>query len=191
MQKLTKIDTNVSKAGFFVHYRGAMACKEKWQTFFADFKKIYDYKSTTGSREDYFHMGSKRRKELTLPPNFYSSHFLEMEKFLSQQPCLNPPCQVDSFIDEDDDFQSTEELSKFCTQNQITESMLEGDEAASEPTLKENLSPPSLRGSTSPRLPCMPPVSAFHVANRKDKLENTAKNLTPDPRPINTTVKRR
>jgi hypothetical protein len=190
-QKWTKIATDISKAGFSTHYRGAMACKDKWQTLFTDFKKICDYKAATGSREDYFHMGSKRRNELTLPPNFCSSHFREMEKFLSQQPCLNPPCQVDSFIDKDNDFQSTEELARFCAQNQITQSMLEGDEAAGDPALKENLPAPGVGGSAGPRLPQKPPVSAFHAAKGKDKLENTAKNLTPDPPPINIAVRRR
>jgi hypothetical protein len=103
-QKWTKVANDVSKAGFSAHYRGALACKDKWQTLFADYKKISDYKGATGNREDYFYMGSKRRKELTLPPNFCASHYREMEKFLSQRPCLNPPRQVDSFMDDDDDF---------------------------------------------------------------------------------------
>lgn len=34
--------------------------------------------------------------------------------------------------------------------NQITKSMLKGDEAAGDPTVKENLLPPCLRGSAGP-----------------------------------------
>jgi hypothetical protein len=114
IQKWTKVANDVSKADFSSHYRGALACKDKWQTLFADFKKISDYKGATGNSEDYFHMANKRRKELTLPPNFCSSHFWEMEKFLGQRPCLNPPRQVDSFINDDDDIQSTEDLVRYC-----------------------------------------------------------------------------
>jgi hypothetical protein len=86
-QKWTKIATNVSKAGFSAHYRGAMACKYNWQTLFANYKKISDYKSTTWNTEDYFHMSNRRRKELTLPPNFCAFHYRELEKFLNQCPC--------------------------------------------------------------------------------------------------------
>jgi hypothetical protein len=74
-KKWTRIATDVSNASFSAHYRGGSACKDKWQTFFTDYKKISDYKAATGSSEDYFHMAGKRRKELTLPPNFCSSHF--------------------------------------------------------------------------------------------------------------------
>jgi hypothetical protein len=91
MKKWSKIATDVSNTGFSAHFRGAMVCKDKWQTLFADYKKISDYRSATRSREDYFHMPSKRRKELILPSNLCSFHFREMEKFLSQHPCLNPP----------------------------------------------------------------------------------------------------
>jgi hypothetical protein len=63
----------VSKAGFSAHYIGALACKDKWQTLFADYKKISDYKGATGNREDYC-----------------ASHFQEMEKFLSKGPASIP-----------------------------------------------------------------------------------------------------
>jgi hypothetical protein len=69
-QKWTKIATNVSTTSFSTHFRGAMACKDKWQTLLADYKKISDYRGATGNREDYFHMPGKQRKELTLPMNF-------------------------------------------------------------------------------------------------------------------------
>jgi hypothetical protein len=41
-QKWTRIATDVSGAGFSTQYRGAMACKDKWQTLLADYKKISD-----------------------------------------------------------------------------------------------------------------------------------------------------
>jgi hypothetical protein len=125
-QKWAKVAADVSKAGFSVHERGSSAYKNKWKTLFADFKKISNYKSATGSREDYFHMPTKRRKDLTLPANFCSTHYKEMEKFLSQRPCLNLPRQRDSFGFEDDDIHSTEDLAKYCSVHHITEEMLTG-----------------------------------------------------------------
>jgi hypothetical protein len=68
--KWTKIASDVAQAGFSTHYRGPMACKNKWQVFFSDYKKIMDYRKGTGHNEDYFRMGSRRRKEVNLPPNF-------------------------------------------------------------------------------------------------------------------------
>jgi ribonuclease HI len=58
-KKWTRIVTDVSNAEFSAHYRGPIACKDKWQTLFADYKKISDYKAAIGSTEDYFHMASK------------------------------------------------------------------------------------------------------------------------------------
>jgi hypothetical protein len=190
-QRWTKIATDVSKASFSAHYRGAMAYKDKWQTLFADYKKISDYKGATGSREDYFHMTSKRRKDLTLPPNFCASHYKEMEKFLRERPCLNSPRQLDSFIEDDDDFQSTEDLAHFCAEHQITESMLASEDGTAEPGTQKNLLPPAVAGSSGPGLPRRPPASAFHASKGKEKLENAAKNLSPNPRPVNTAVRRR
>jgi hypothetical protein len=74
-QKWTKIATDVSNAGFSTQYMGAMECKDKWQTLLAEYKKISDFGGATGNTEDYFHMPSKRRKELTIPPNFSASHY--------------------------------------------------------------------------------------------------------------------
>jgi hypothetical protein len=68
-----------------------MACKDKWQVLFSDYKKIVDYRKGTGHNEDYFRMGSRRKKEVNLPPNFCPQHFKEMERFLHQRPSVNPP----------------------------------------------------------------------------------------------------
>ena len=190
-QKWTKVATDVSKAGFSSHFRGALACKDKWQTLFADFKKISDYKGATGNREDYFHMANKRRKELTLPPNFCASHFREMEKFLSQRPCMNPPRQVDSFFEEDDDFQSTEDLARYCAAQHITEEMLHGDQGSTDPAVQQNFQVPKGSGPAGPRLPRQPHTVAHHSSKGKEKLENAANNMSCDPRPPNTAVRRR
>jgi hypothetical protein len=65
MTKWSRIAHDIGKAGFSNFYCGPIACKDKWQSLFGDYKKIKDYCSATGNNEDYFHMSSKRRKELT------------------------------------------------------------------------------------------------------------------------------
>jgi hypothetical protein len=131
-----KVASDVSNARFSVYYRRTAACKDKWQTLFADYKKISGYKAPTRSREDSFHIASKRHKELTLPPNFCSGHYREMEKFLNQRPCLNPPRQHDSFIDEDDTVHSTEEFAKFCAAQNLTTEMLSEEDGFADPILQ-------------------------------------------------------
>jgi hypothetical protein len=190
-KKWTRIATDISNAGFSTHYRGPTACKDKWQTLFEDYKKISDYKAATRSTEDYFYMASKRRKELTLPSKFCSSHFRKMEKFLNQRPCLNPPRQEDSFNDEDDDFRTSEELARLCAQQHITEEMLAGAEVSGDPPLHPAAAPIGLGGNAGPGLPQKPPTSSSHVVKRKEKLENAAHNLAQDPRPTNTAIRRR
>ena len=190
-QKWTKIATDVSKVGFSTQFRGAMACKDKWQTLFAEYKKISDYRSATGNTEDYFHMSAKRRKELTLPPNFSSSHFQEMEKFLSQRPCLNPPRQRDSFTAHEGDFHSTEDLARYCAQQHITEDMLAGEHGSADAVPHPN--PHGATGSANGVARSsrgLPPTSGF-ASKGKDKLDNAAQNMSTDPRPSNTAVKRR
>jgi hypothetical protein len=165
-----------------VHERGPSACKDKWQTLFADFKKISDYKSATGSHEDYFHMPTKRRKDLTLPANFCSTHYREMEKFLSQRPCLNPPWQRDSFGFEDDDIHSTEDLARYCSVHHVTEEMLT-DGGFPDPDIVGDIPSPGVGGSHGPRLPQTAGPSAIHMEKGKEKLENVARNMAADPRP--------
>jgi hypothetical protein len=131
-------------------------------------------------------MPSKKRKELTLPPNFCASHYREMEKFLSQQPCLNPPRQRDSFTADDADIHSTEDLARFCTDNHITQEMLEGD-----PILPQTV--PGMGHTSNPdvRTSQWSPVALFPGAKGKEKLENATRNMSADPRPPNTAVRRR
>jgi hypothetical protein len=151
-QKWEKVASDISKAGFSVHHRGAAACQDKWQTLFGDFNKISDYNTATGSREDYFHMPAKRRKELTLPANFCGSHYREMERFLNQRPCLNPPCQWDSFALEDNDINSTEDLARFCSVHHVTEEMIIGGDVAPDPDIIGEIPSPGIGGSHGPRL---------------------------------------
>ena len=94
----TKVAREVQAASSADFFRGFTAYKEKWATMYGDYKKLKDYKLATSHNEDYFKMTSKRRKELTLPANFVSFHFNEMDKFLSQRPILNPPHQHDTMV---------------------------------------------------------------------------------------------
>ena len=134
-------------------------------------------------------MANKCRKELSLLPNFYAFHFREMEKFLSQRPCMNPPRQLDSFIDDDDDFQSTENLVHYCGAQQITEEMLVGDQGPIDLALQQNLQVPKDSGPAGPHLSQQPPTVALHTLKGKEKLKNTANNMSCDPRPPNTAVR--
>ena len=74
--------------------------------------------------------------------------------------------------------------------NQITESMLVGDEGAADTVTLENVLAPGVGGSCSPQLLWKPPMFTSHASKGKDKLDNVAKNLTTDPRPVNTAVRR-
>jgi hypothetical protein len=190
-QKWTKIATNVSTAGFSTHFRGAMACKDKWQTLLADYKKISDYRGATWNRKDYFHMPGRWRKELTLPVNFCASHYREMEKFLSQRPCLNPPKQRDSFAAEEGDIQSADDLARFYSQHNITEDMLGADQGFLDPVLQHNLSDTVVPGSSAARASRRHPPLSLHAATGKEKLDNAARNMSVDHRPPNTAVRRR
>jgi hypothetical protein len=172
--KWTKIATDVANAGFSAHYRGPMGCKDKWQVLFSDYKKIGDYKNGTGNSEDYFRMSSRRRKELNLPSNFCPAYFKEMERFFHQCPCVKPPHQRDNFAQDDHIFETLEQLADYCTENQI-------DLASVAPT--------GLGTSRIPPRSAMVPSSA--AQRGKEKLDNTARNMNPDPRPVNTAVKRR
>jgi hypothetical protein len=55
-----------------------------------------------------------RQKELYLSANFCGSHYKEMDKFLHQRLCLNPPHQWDSLVDEESEPMSAEELHNYC-----------------------------------------------------------------------------
>ena len=189
-QKWEKVVSDVSKAGFSVHHRGAAACKDKWQILLADFKKISDYNAATGSWEDYFHMPTKRHKELTLPANFCATHFREMEKFMSQRPCLNPPRQQDSFALEENNIHSTKDLARYCSVHHVTEEMLIGGDVASDPDIMGDMASPGMGGSQGLRLQHTAGPSALHSSKRKEKLDNAARNMATDPRPMNTRVRR-
>jgi hypothetical protein len=97
-----------------------------------------------------------------------------MEKFLHQRPCLNPPRQVDSFNDKDDDFESTDELAQFCAQQHITEDMLAGAPGSGDPPLHRSAANISAGGTSGARVPAKPPASASHAGKGKEKLLNAA-----------------
>ena len=117
--KWGRVVDNVQNAGFSQYYQGAAACKDKWQGLFGEYKKIKDYNDTTRCNEDYFRMGSKRRKELCLPANFCSNYHKEMDRFLHCRPCLNPPHQRDSLDNEAPHPMTAEELHEYCIQNRV------------------------------------------------------------------------
>ena len=190
-QKWEKIAIAVSKARFSIHERGASACKDKWQILMADFKKINDYKAVTGSTEDYFHMFAKRRKELTLPTNFCSMHYMEMERFLSQRPCMNPPRQHDTFCMEEEDIQSTEDLARYYATHQVTEEMLTGGDVCPDPDIVGDIPPLGVGASHGPRLPHAGTSCGIHTGKGKEKLDNAVRNMAVDPRPTNTAIRRR
>ena len=73
--KWGKIATQVNAAGLVRgghSPRDASACKYKWQTLLADYKKIADFHRGTGLvGNEYFELKSKERKERRLPAQFY------------------------------------------------------------------------------------------------------------------------
>jgi hypothetical protein len=179
----------VQNAGFSQYYRGAAACKDKWQGLFGEYKKIKDYNDATGCNEDYFRMGSKRRKELCLPANFCSSHYKEMDRFLHQRPCLNPPYQRDSLDDEAPQPMTAEELHEYCIQNGVDPLTVGGQNNDVDPVLHHSPASLASSGSGSHRQHDGTPKA---TCKGHEKLDLAAKNtMKPDPHPANTGIKRR
>jgi hypothetical protein len=188
--KWTKVAFDVAQAGFSVHYRGPMAYKDNWQVLFSDYKKIVDYRKGTGHNEDYFRMGSRRRKEVNLPPNFCPQHFKEMERFLHQRPSVNPLHQRDNFGDNDQAFETLEQLVDFYAEKNIDISADDDDDFVPDPTVRHNPESLAPAGMGTSRLPLRPPPRSSTAAQRgKERLESCARKMNPDPRPMNTTVK--
>jgi hypothetical protein len=136
-----------------VYPRVAGACKDKWQTLLADYKKKFDSKGHTGSNEDYFRMGTKRRKELGLPANFCMSQYRDMERFLSQRPCLNPPHQRDTLDDNDHVFVTPDQLHSYCAANNINPQDLGDDNFTTDPTPEQAASAMNPAWTADPMLP--------------------------------------
>jgi hypothetical protein len=134
-------------------------------------------------------MGSKRRKELCLPSNFCSSHYREMDRFLHQRPCLNPPHQIDTLGDDALQPMIAEELQEYCVCNGIGPATLNGQQPAIDPILYH--SPASLSsGGSASHLPRKNNVNV--TCKGKEKLQCAAQNtMKADPRPPNTGIKRR
>ncbi len=56
VSKWKKISEFVMNVGCSIHLRNGPACKNKWSSLFGDFKKIYDYMTSTVHNQDYrFH----------------------------------------------------------------------------------------------------------------------------------------
>jgi hypothetical protein len=97
---------------------------------------------------------------------------------ISQSTALSKPTrQVDSFNDEDDNFQMSEELARFCIQQHKTEEMLAGAEGSGDPPLHPTATPIGSGANASPRLPRKLLASSSHTTRGKEKLENAAHNL--------------
>jgi hypothetical protein len=200
--KWTRISEDVARAGFSNYYRGPIACKDKWQSLFSDYKKIKDYRSAIGSNEDFFSMGSKLRKELTLPWNFCPQHFREMDWFVHQRPCLNPLRETDTFSDSDPMYMSPKQLHAYYKDHNIDPNSLGHDETYTAEALAGAIYghyPTSLHvGGSAGHVPAVPP-RPLKTPTRKlsckgeDKLSAVEKNVNmkPDCRPSNTAVKRR
>jgi hypothetical protein len=69
--------------------------------------------------------------------------------------------------------------------------MLSEEEGFADPVLQHNVSSHGAGGNLGPRLPRKPGATSTCTAKGKDKMENAAKNMSTDPRPMNTTVRRR
>jgi hypothetical protein len=155
----------VAKTGCFVYPRGAGACRDKWQTLFGEYKKIFDYKGRTGNNEDYFRMASKRRKDLGLPVNFCSSQYRDMERFLSQRPCLNPPHQRDTLDDNDQVYITPDQLHSYCAANNINPADLAHDNFIADSVMQETTPYEDPAWSAEPVLPPKPPVAKGRPSN--------------------------
>jgi hypothetical protein len=184
--KWTRIAEEIAKAGCSTFPRGPLACRDKWQTLFSDYKKIYDYKGATGNNEDYFRMSSRRRKELMLPPNFVHAHFQEMQKFLSQRPSLNPPHQRDSLDDNDHVHKTPAQLMEYCASHGIDPETLQDDDFA-DPVLQQGLVFMAGAGGSS----TLPPLPEQSWKGKETVEMPLPPNMKADRRPPNMAVKRR
>jgi hypothetical protein len=90
---------------------------------------------------------------------------------------------VDTFNDKDDDFQSMEELARFCAQQYITEDMLAGAPGFGDLLLHPSTASLCAGGIAAPTVPAKPPTSASRPGKGKEKLMNAVHNMSPNPRP--------
>ena len=106
------------------------ACKYKWSTLLADFKKIWDFHSRTGTNsEEYFRETTPAEKKLhKLPKTFYFIAYKNMAVWLRDKATLTSPHARDTMdrndhnyhapIPEDSGhFQSSQPLPSFDTQD--------------------------------------------------------------------------
>lgn len=112
--KWSKIATQVNAAGLVRgghSPRDASACKYKWQTLLADYKKIADFHRGTGLvGNEYFELKSKERKERRLPAQFYEDVFAQMHDWLQHKPTMQPPHSRDLLSPGDGNYNLQEEV---------------------------------------------------------------------------------
>jgi hypothetical protein len=146
-------------------------------------QKNFDYNKRTGSNEDYFRMGAKRRKELGLPGNFCITQYRDMERFLSQWPCLNPPHQRDTLDDNNHVFIIPDQLHSYCAANNINLEDLGDDNFTGDPTLEQSALAANPAWTANPVLSQRPPL-----VKGKDKVESSTFGMKLDSRPPNTAI---
>jgi hypothetical protein len=69
--------------------------------------------------------------------------------------------------------------------------MLEGEQGSGNRTVQQTPQQVKMGGPVGPGLPQRPPLGSSHIAKGKEKLDNAAQNMSVDPRPLNTAVRRR
>jgi hypothetical protein len=112
--KWGKIATQVYEAGLVRgghSPRDALACKYKWQTLLADYKKVADFHRCTGLvGNEYFEFKSKERKERRLPAQFYEDVYAQMHDWLQHKPTMHPPHSRDLLSPGDGNYNLQEEV---------------------------------------------------------------------------------
>jgi hypothetical protein len=109
-----KVATQVNEAG---RARGghsprdAVACKYKWQTLMADYKKVADFHKGTGLvGNEYFELRSKERKDRRLQGQFYEEVYIQMHDWLQYKPSMQPPHSRDLLNPGDGNYSFQEDI---------------------------------------------------------------------------------
>lgn len=87
--------------------REGPACKHKWTSTMADFKRIADYHKGTGrNAEEYFLITYADRRKENLPRSFFKEVYANMYEFFMSRPIMNPPHHRDLLRPEDGNYAS-------------------------------------------------------------------------------------
>lgn len=109
-----KVASKVNEAGILRgghSPRDALACKYKWQTLLADYKKVADFQRGTGLvGTEYFELKSKERKEKRLLVQFFEEVYVQMHDWLQHKPTMQPPHSRDLLSPGDGNYNFQEEV---------------------------------------------------------------------------------